>query len=325
MAQNQKMPRAFVSIEGCSLIALGNDFSLEVFAKVERNKKPISGENLMVYVNHRWWGAQPADETGRVFWRLENLRANDCLPGKQVLVEVCHKDTAGNLSKAQKVLSTDKPSTAIDPTKATKSAPPVATTLEATVSSGQLVGDKMRYYVTLVARDQFKRTIAAGRVLWNCGPESGEVDLSTGYAVHTVELAQPEVEFPYTAHSPSANIALAQQLKLSGPPKKEKKDEPETLEVIPPYCANADGTFIVKVITKKGDKPQGNVKFTLASTQPLIATSLNLTTLGKGRSLELNTSPNGTLTFVLTVMNPVQQLVIFSLPSGFSVNQMFVK
>jgi cold shock CspA family protein len=107
--------------------------------------------------------------------------------------------------------------------------------------------------------------------------------------------------------------------------KKEEKEEPETLEIISPTCPNADNSFQIKVVSKKGSKAEPNVKFNVSANEILTVKTLQGSTLGKNRLLELTTSPDGSLTFVLHFKNPVQTQTKFNLPNGFSHTVTLVK
>lgn len=121
----------------------------------------------------------------------------------------------------------------------------------------------------------------------------------------------------------------SKKLLLNGPPEKPApvRKDPElqvVLEVKIPRAPNANNSFTVIITSKAGDKPKGNVKFTLSCIHMLVVTSPDGSMLGQGNSVDLVTDQNGSLTFTFDFDNPVQAHVSFGLP-GFSTTKLFVK
>ncbi len=199
---------------------------------------------------------------------------------------------------------------------------PKAKTLEAHAGDGVEEDGKVKYVVTLTAKNQYDKTIDAGQASWTCGPETGTANLSTGFTTLTVELKN-KGEFKFVAVATKVNLTSS-PITLKGP---EKKLDNLTLKIMPPHFANDDGSFTVTVESWDGDNLRSNVEFTATCSETILrAFSLDRRRLlNEGNTLTLRTGASGKLTFVLYINDPFSATMIFGLQNGFTHEQMFTK
>lgn len=293
--QNQRPIK--IMLEKALLIAEGDDFNVEVFARLELNRQPLQGEALVVYVNRRQWGEQQTDIAGRVFWRLEGIRKNGCLRlnEKQVIVEVMCRATDGSFGRAQQNLSIDKASTAIDPVtgKPAKEKPKL-TKLKAYPS-----GQHGKYHIKLVALDQNGHAFHCGTIEWSCGDTlSGVENPSNGLASHLLTLEEPG-EYTYLAQAVGTKV-VSEAIKLNGPKQKpeipaedrfklgvhDQLDAPKFEAVIP----------VEKVLTKLGEPYAGKIEaYVLSGMGVVFRNARNNAVLAEdAKYCEFEANPDGT-------------------------------
>lgn len=293
--QQQRQPKIVIELAGFTLYKKndGKAYDMEVAGKITQDGQPKADLSLDLYYDGGYdtlcqlSPGVKTDNNGRFVHTFKDKPA----VGKQVKWEVQIRGGASRLFYA------DIPAA---PAEKPKEPAPKPTTLKAVLLASFPVGNKMRHSISLQTLDQKGNPVNGGVCAWVVGPvsaQTGREDL----VKRTIIDVDVEGDTEFNSVLMDHDIIQEKPLKLSGPPKPEKKqEEPATLEVVPlSIYPQSDGKWRVRVITKVGDKLASRL-FSLVSNELIEMRRTDQSTGQTGYGFNSLECPAGIAEFVIS-------------------------